>query len=107
MAKQSELYKVVSGNAFSQLGTKKIGEPVWVGPWFNYSSSKAHNVYYDKKVLPTSCSNTEDEVKEVTLLSRLDKFIKFSLLWDIFAFGAIMLGLIFILPFLFAALGVG
>tara|TARA_R110002051_G_C8736783_1_gene498552 strand:- start:1239 stop:1559 length:321 start_codon:yes stop_codon:yes gene_type:complete len=101
MAKQSELYKVVSGNAFSQLGTKKIGEPVWVGPWFNYSSSKAH------KVLPTSCSNTEDEVKEVTLLSRLDKFIKFSLLWDIFAFGAIMLGLIFILPFLFAALGVG
>ena len=107
MAKQSELYKVVSGNAFSQLGTKKIGEPVWVGPWFKYSSSKAHNVYYNKKVLPTNCSNTKDKVNKGNWLNRLNSLVTFSLLYDIFAFGAILLGLIFLLPLFFAALGVG
>ena len=94
MAKQSELYKVVS-------------EPVWVGPWFKYSSSKAHNVYYNKKVLPTNCSNTKDKVNKGNWLNRLNSLVKFSLLYDIFAFGAILLGLIFLLPLFFAALGVG
>lgn len=103
MTKESELYKVVSGNAFSQLGTKKIGEPVWVGPWFKYSSSKAHNVYYDKKVLPT---NDSRDIVKINKLNRLTKFISFSLIKDCIAFAIIMLGIIYLFPLALVALGV-
>tara|TARA_R100000951_G_scaffold116586_2_gene129171 strand:+ start:398 stop:796 length:399 start_codon:yes stop_codon:yes gene_type:complete len=107
MTKQSELFKVISGNAFSQGDTAGIGRPVWLGPWHRLRSSKAHNVYYNKKVLPTNCSNTKDKLNKGNWLNRLNSLVKFSLLYDIFAFGTILLGLIFLLPLFFAALGVG
>ena len=106
MTKHSELYKVVSGNSFSQLGTKKIGEPVWVGPWFNYSSSKAHNVYYNKSELSTTCSNTKDKVNKGNWLNRLVKNIKLPPLYVIFLFITILLITMYCLPLLLKAMEV-
>ena len=98
-----ELFKVISGNAFSQGDADGIGRSVWLGPWHRLRSSKAHNVYYDKKVLPTTNSR---DVAKINKLNRLTKLVSFSLLKDCIAFAIIMLGIIFIFPLALAALGV-
>ena len=103
MNKPLELFKVISGNAFSQGDTAGIGRPVWLGPWHRLRSSQAHNVYYNKKVLPTTDSR---DVAKINKLNRLTKIVSFSLLKDCIAFSIIMLGIIFLIPLALAAMGI-
>tara|TARA_R110001599_G_scaffold36239_1_gene113831 strand:+ start:1591 stop:1917 length:327 start_codon:yes stop_codon:yes gene_type:complete len=106
MEYKKDLFKVVSGNSFSQLGEKKIGDPVWLGPWHllqRKTSSKAHNVYYNKSELSTTCSITKDKGN---WLNRLVKNIKLPRLYVIFSFITILLITMYCLPLLLKAMEV-
>ena len=98
-----ELFKVISGNTFSQGDADGKLRDVWLGPWHRLRKSQAHNVYYNKKVLPTSDSRA---VVKVNKLNRLTKLVSFSLLKDCIAFAIIMLGIIYIFPLAVVALGI-
>ena len=136
MEYKTDLYKVVSGNAFSQLGIKKIGQPVWLGPWHLLKSStplKAHNVRYNKSELAASYSGRVDNLNKAiqpsqahnvyynkseltttysitkakdNLLNRLVKHKKLSIVYTIFSFITMLIIILYCFPLLGVALGV-